>query len=194
MICTRDLPETSVKQVRQVRTNIQSALLRELKHVHHLRRVFVKEIALIGVELSIANEKRPNPRLVAAHQRQKTEKGTCSFRGPSARKLFCDPLRHAKNVSCVLIVLPHERLASELPPLRRIVQAFCDLLLHIKMQKVCGPPRRVVQIRTNAKKEIASPLDPALIGFAQPIFSDKVSRRQGAFLEISHPEQILIIA
>ena len=156
--------------------------------MHHLHRVFVKEIALVGVELSVANEKRPNPCLIAAHQRQKTEKRTCSLRGASARKLFRDPLRHAENVSGVLIVLAHERLASELPPLRGIVQAFRDWLLHIKMEKICGPPGGVVQIRANAKKEIVSPLDPALIGLAQPIFPDKVRRGQSAFLEISHPE------
>src|ERR1043166_4886298 len=162
--------------------------------MHHLWWVFVKEIALIGVELPIANEKRSHPRLVAADQRQKTEQETCSLRGASAHKLFRNPLRHSKNIPCVFKIFSHERLASELPPRRRIVQTFCDLFLQIKMQEVCGPSRRIVQVGANAKEEVVSPFNSPLIRFAQPIFSDKVYGRQSAFLEISHPEQILVIA
>ena len=154
----------------------------------------MKEIALVGVELSAANEERFQPRLVHPHQRQKTEKGTCSLRGAPACELCCDSLGHTENISRVLIVLSHERFASELPVLLGIVQAFGDLFLHVEMQNVGGAPGRVVQIRAHAQEKIVGRFDPPPVRFAQPIFPDEMCGGKGALLEIGHPKQILIIA
>src|SRR5438105_14181510 len=127
----------------------------------------MKEIALVGVELSTANKKRFNPRLVHPHQRKKTEKGTCSLRGAPACELRCDPLGYTENISCVLIVLSHERFALELPVLLGIVQAFGDLFLHVEMQNVGGAPGRIVQIRAHAQEKIVERIDPQPVRVAQ---------------------------
>ena len=51
-----------------------------------------------------------------------------------------------------------------------------------------------MQIGAQPKKKIISAFDPALVGFAQPIFSDQVRCREYSFFEIRHPKQILVIA
>src|SRR5439155_8336071 len=135
-----------------------------------------------------------------ADERKKTEEGTQSFGRVAARELLRDPLRHAENISRVLIIIVHERIALELSVSVRaglavaVVQMPRDLLLHVEMQNVAGAPGDIMQLRAEAEKEIVRRFNPALVGFAQPVFSNQVRGRERAFLEMGHPKQVLIVA
>jgi len=48
-----------------------------------------------------------------------------------AHKLFRDTFRHSKDISRVLVIVPHERLAPEQSISRRIIESSCDLFLQV---------------------------------------------------------------
>src|SRR5204863_6196984 len=94
---------------------IEVTLLRQLKCAHHLLGIVAKNIALRRMQLFGSNKKRfTNRRLVAACQREKTEKSAGFAGDVSAHELLRDSLRHPQNVSRVMVVVPHESLAPKL--------------------------------------------------------------------------------
>src|ERR1700693_3574957 len=74
------------------------------------------------------------------------------------------------------------------------MQALGDFWLEIEIERVGSPSGQIMKVRSQTQKKIVSRLDPSLVRFAQPIFTDQVRRGKRAFFEIGHPEEILIIA
>src|SRR5438067_34891 len=131
--------------------------------------------------------------LVRSYQRKKTEERAGLARHVSADELLRNAFRYSKNISRVLVVISHQCLTAELSVPGRIIKPFCDLLLQVRVQRVRGTPRGIMQIGAQAQEKIVRSLDTPLVAFAQPVFADELVGAQRAFFEVGHPQQILII-
>ena len=94
----------------------------------------------------------------------------------AAGKLLRDSFRYPENISGVLVVIAHQRLARALSIFFPVTQTPRDLLLLIKMKSVRRAFGEIMQIGPESQQKIVGALDPALVGFAQPIFPDQVGR------------------
>ena len=94
----------------------------------------------------------------------------------------------------MLVIIVHQLFHPELTFVCAVTEAPRDLFLHVEMQNVAAPAGQIMQVGAQPEQEIVGRFDPALVGFTQPIFANKVPRRERAFLKIGHPEQVLIIA
>ena len=119
---------------------------------------------------------------------KKTEKGAGLAGNVSTDELLRNPLGYPQDVPRVMIVVPHERLASKLAFSRRITEPSCDLFLQIEMQYVDGTPSRVVQVCTQAQEKVVRHFDPALVTFAQPIFANQLVCAKRALFEVGDPK------
>ena len=90
----------------------------------------------------------------------------------AAGKLLRDPLRHAKNVSRVLVVIFHQRLVPQRAPFLGITEPLGDLILNVEVQSVGGTRGRVMKVGAKAKKNSIGPLSPLPIPRPKPISSD----------------------
>src|SRR5215469_11473487 len=127
------------------------------------------------MQLFVSNKEKISHRsFLGSHQRQKTKQRPCFTCNMSTYKLFRNALSDPKDVSCVLVVFPHERLAAELSIVGRIIEAFCDLFLQINVKYIGRASRRVMQRGPQTQEKIISFLYPALIAFTQPVFAHKL--------------------
>src|SRR4030095_2074377 len=147
------------------------------------------------MQLLVANkEKISHGSFVRSHQRKKTEKRTGLTCDISAYELLRNTFRDPEDVSRVLVIIPHERLAAELAVPRRIIEAFCDLFLQTNVKNVGRASRRVMQGGAQTQEKIVRVFYSALVAFAQPVFSHELVRAQRTLFEIGHPKKVLIVA
>src|SRR5439155_10006732 len=179
LIRASDFSEASAQEVLQFRAQIQAAFLGKLKCSHHLLGVFAKKIAPRWVQLLVANKEKISRRsFVSSHQGKKTEQRTGLACDISADKLLRNAFRDPEDISRVLVIVPHERLAAELAVPRRIIEPFCDLFLQGNVKYVGRAPRRVMQGRAQAQEKIVRLFYSALVAFTQPVFPHKLVRAQ----------------
>ena len=157
--------------------------------------VFAKKITPHWVQLLVANKEKFSHRsFVRSHQGKKTEQRTGLACDISADKLLRNAFRDSEDVPCVLVIVPHERLATELAVPRRIIEPFCDLFLQVNMKYVGRASCCVMQGGAQAQEKIVRLFYSALVAFTQPVFPHELVRAQGTLFEIGHPKKILIIA
>ena len=169
------MAQTSAQQIRQFGAQIEVAFLSKLKHPHHLLRISAKNIAPRWMQMFVSHEEIvPDRSLVRSYQRKKTEKRAGLARHVSAHELLRNAFRYSKNISRVLVVISHQCLTAELSVPGRIIKPFCDLLLQVRVQRVRGPPRGIMQIGAQAQEEIVRSLNTPLVAFAQPVFADEL--------------------
>src|ERR1700730_9422044 len=94
----RDLAEPPIKQILQLRTQVEVMFLCELKYSHHLGRLPFEKVALFGMQLSIADKKRFELLFVRANERQKTKERAHAIGGAAGHELLGDSFRDAKNI------------------------------------------------------------------------------------------------
>src|SRR4029077_11245716 len=141
--------------------------------------VVAKKVTTRQVQLLVANkEKISHGSFVRSHQRKKTKQRTGLACDISAYKLLRNAFRDPEDVSRVLVIIPHERLAAELAVPRRIIEPFCNLFLQTNVKNVGGASRRVMQVGAQTQQKIVRLFYPALVAFAQPVFSHKLVRAQ----------------
>src|SRR5437773_2536749 len=114
----------------------------------------------------------PARTLVLSDHRKKNEKRAGLDPHLCPTQMLRDAFRYSKNISRVLVVISHQCLTAELSVPGRIIKPFCDLLLQVRVQRVRGPPRGIMQIGAQAQEEIVRSLNTPLVAFAQPVFAD----------------------
>ena len=73
-------PEIAGEEIRQLRAQIETVFLRELKRAHHRCRVLQKKIRVFGMQLPVRDYEIIRSLFLAARfQRQKTEERRASF-------------------------------------------------------------------------------------------------------------------
>src|SRR5207237_9324412 len=107
--------------------------------------------------------------------------------GSVTGELLRDSLRHAKNISGVLVVIFHQRLLPEGSAFLRITEPVRDLILDVEVEGVGGAAGCVMKIGPKPKKKIVGRFDSPAIRFAQPILPDDMGGGEGALLEECHP-------
>ena len=166
-----------------------------LKQAHQPRGLLVEEVWRLGKQPSVAaDEAIEGLGLGGLRLPQKTQQPAAGQGRRRDAQALGDQLGDFVNAACVLVVVPHERLAAPQDALLRIVQLVRDLDLLVHQNHVGGFLVQVVQLRADAEQEIVGAFELAALGLIDQLFLDQPGRGAHALLEKADPQKVLVVA
>ena len=189
-----DQTESFAHQAEHFLREVESAHLSVLEETHQSLRILGENTGRVGVEHAVLGVKAVEAFRPFGRWRKETEQtggaGGLQLGHHAVHGGGCD----AVDVARVLVIVAHEGLHAGQHVLLWIFQPRGDLPLEVKGERIDRALVDEMHLGADAEQEVVGLFEEPAFAFGQDFFLHQFGRRHGVRMEVSVPEEILVIA